>query len=160
MKKCPKCNIIKNLDAFAKDRTRKSGKQPYCRDCQAKLKHEHYIKNKDKINKDSMSWAKRNPDKAKSYRFKYKYGIDLNFFNSLKEQQKDRCLFCLEIKPLVVDHCHRTGKVRGLLCRDCNTVLGFLKENTNTFKRALKYLESHGEINEYHNSKTNFAISD
>jgi hypothetical protein len=41
----------------------------------------------------------------------------------------------------VVDHCHKSGKVRGILCNQCNRGLGFLKDNVDALKRAIKYLE-------------------
>jgi hypothetical protein len=42
---------------------------------------------------------------------------------------------------LMVDHCHATGKVRGLLCHNCNRALGLLKDDKSTIRRALEYLE-------------------
>jgi hypothetical protein len=43
---------------------------------------------------------------------------------------------------LGVDHCHQTGKVRGLLCRDCNLSIGHMKDSVERLKAAIKYLES------------------
>ena len=50
------------------------------------------------------------------------------------------------IKSLSVDHCHTTGKVRGLLCQSCNTGIGLLKEDTKLFMAAIEYLEKSRDI--------------
>ena len=46
------------------------------------------------------------------------------------------------VTSLSVDHCHKTGKVRGLLCHSCNTALGLLKDNTDVMRLAINYLET------------------
>ena len=48
-----------------------------------------------------------------------------------------------KVRAMAVDHCHDTGKVRGLLCSDCNTALGLLKENENTMKNMISYVQKH-----------------
>jgi len=62
----------------------------------------------------------------------------------MKEVQKGRCLICTKIptKQLVVDHCHTTGKVRGLLCDKCNFLLGLANDQINVLQNAIAYLES------------------
>lgn len=54
------------------------------------------------------------------------------------------------IESLCVDHCHKTGKIRGVLCSNCNSAIGFLKENPEIIKAALKYIEKHKETNDSH----------
>jgi protein-arginine kinase activator protein McsA len=54
--------------------------------------------------------------------------------------QGGRCLICQEETKLHVDHCHETKKVRGLLCRECNTGLGKFKERVDLLERAIHYL--------------------
>lgn len=67
-----------------------------------------------------------------------KYGITSSTREKLKEQQKNRCAICDRVKPLVIDHCHITGRVRGLLCRVCNSSLYFF-ENPEILNRGLIY---------------------
>ena len=57
-------------------------------------------------------------------------------------EQDNRCAICgaMPKKPLFVDHCHVTGKVRGLLCVSCNTALGLLKDSITALEQAIKYL--------------------
>jgi hypothetical protein len=75
-----------------------------------------------------------------------KYGISLIEYDALLAAQGGRCAICGRERPtrgdqmLQVDHCHRTGKVRGLLCSPCNSVLGFLEDNPLTLRAAMAYL--------------------
>lgn len=59
--------------------------------------------------------------------------------------QNGSCAICgkkeTESKKLVVDHNHKTGKVRGLLCHSCNTALGLVKEDIEILKKMIKYIE-------------------
>lgn len=52
------------------------------------------------------------------------YGLTLDSYTEMLQKQDSRCAICKEQKTLVIDHCHKTGKVRGLLCIGCNTGLG------------------------------------
>jgi hypothetical protein len=55
--------------------------------------------------------------------------------------QGSKCLICLAVANLVVDHCHKTGIVRGLLCARCNMALGMFKDDSDIIRRAVSYLE-------------------
>jgi hypothetical protein len=63
------------------------------------------------------------------------------------EEQEHKCAICLTSdtdldKLLSVDHCHTTGKIRGLLCNNCNLALGNFKDNLNSLENAIKYLKN------------------
>lgn len=60
----------------------------------------------------------------KKSKLKLKYGITLEEFEMMKSRQNDVCAICQKSRPLTVDHCHTTGKVRMLLCNSCNRGLG------------------------------------
>ncbi len=75
-----------------------------------------------------------------------KYNITTKEYNFLFNIQDGRCKICnthqtLLNKKLVVDHCHKTGHVRGLLCNSCNSGLGFFKDNRRSLERAIEYLK-------------------
>lgn len=75
---------------------------------------------------------------------KYRYGIGLNAYNWLLDQQQGLCAICGQpprIQRLSVDHCHSTKVVRGLLCRECNFGLSGLKEDVAVIQAAYKYLQ-------------------
>jgi hypothetical protein len=71
-------------------------------------------------------------------------------YNEIIKMQDGVCYICKNScdsgKSLAVDHDHNNGKIRGLLCRNCNTGLGFFKENTENMLRAIEYIEMHSEI--------------
>jgi len=75
-----------------------------------------------------------------------KYNLTLEFYENMRKTQNFSCLICKnsEInnihKCLDIDHCHVTGKVRGLLCNNCNSGIGFSKENIQTLEKAIEYL--------------------
>ncbi len=70
-----------------------------------------------------------------------KYGItDLQYIQAEFDQDR-KCAICKQSKPLEIDHCHKTGKFRGLLCSNCNKVLGMIKDNIKTLREAANYLE-------------------
>lgn len=78
---------------------------------------------------------------------KHKYGLSKEDYLQLLEKQNNVCAICLnpetiENSILCVDHCHTTGKVRGLLCRMCNSALGKFGDNLSNLKRAVAYLEN------------------
>ena len=72
------------------------------------------------------------------------YGLSVLAFKHKVEEQQGLCAICLK-KPtkLAVDHNHYTGDLRDLLCNECNTGLGFFKENTVILQRAILYLNKH-----------------
>jgi hypothetical protein len=73
---------------------------------------------------------------------KYYYGISPNDYDRLFARQRGSCAICRErpAKTLCIDHCHATGKVRGLLCRRCNLGLGHLDDSPSLVSAALAYL--------------------
>ena len=90
-------------------------------------------------------------DYQKSYQIKHpgyhiasRYGLTQDEYQSLKDKQKGKCACCGEKSDrLFIDHDHKTGKVRGLICHYCNTAIGFLKDSPERCLRAAKYLKRH-----------------
>ncbi len=77
-----------------------------------------------------------------------RYGIGFEEYQSIYEKQFGKCLICSseksggKDKKMCLDHCHETGKIRGLLCFNCNTGLGLFSEQIDIMERAALYLES------------------
>lgn len=95
----------------------------------------------------SILWAKRNPEKFKlnqeRYRLRKRYKTTPDFVKKLAEMQDGKCAICgcsPHGKPLVVDHDHITGKIRGLLCHSCNVAIGHVRENVETLYSMIAYL--------------------
>jgi hypothetical protein len=96
------------------------------------------------------SWAQRNPKRHKEIKrnsdLKAKYGISLATYNQMLRDQGHQCMLCEEKHgktswtTLVVDHNHQTGQVRGLLCRRCNSAIGFVDERVDVLARMIAYV--------------------
>lgn len=128
MKNCSRCKELKPLEMFYKEAKTKDGKRPDCKKCV------------DKLNKS------RCPLKEKDHQLKKLYGITLDQYNQMFTNQNGNCAICKRNqsefeKKLHVDHCHATGKVRGLLCSTCNQAIGLLKEDQVIILAAAKYLQ-------------------
>lgn len=96
------------------------------------------------MNENSRRWLAEDRERAKGYGLA-KYGITLDQYNAMLEQQGGGCAICGAAtnkngKALFVDHCHDTGKVRGILCYRCNTGLGSFKDNAVLVAKAVSYL--------------------
>jgi hypothetical protein len=89
----------------------------------------------------------RNKDKYRDTFMKRVYGISLEDYNLMTEQQHGLCYVCNNPpkggKRLAIDHCHTTGNVRRLLCTNCNTVLGLVNEDILIMNKLINYIEEH-----------------
>lgn len=115
--------------------------------------------NKERTLENARNWARNNPEKRKliSIRHKLKkiYKITLDQYLDLEQLQAGLCAICQQpeanttaktkLGSLAVDHNHKTGKVRGLLCKGCNMALGNMKESPERLRAAAIYLETHNE---------------
>ena len=156
MKKCSKCKEEKEPTEFYK-RSKNGKLRSICKECTNNDAREWQSRNRDKVVKSVRKWESKNKDKVKEYdrrkNLKAKYGITLEFLEGLRTGQGSKCKVCnlhedsLD-RPLVVDHNHKTGEVRGLLCHKCNTGLGLLKDSPRILKQALEYLEENGYYGE------------
>lgn len=109
---------------------------------------------KEEANAKLREWRKANPDKQKEQNLKHFFGITLADYNSIKESQNGVCAICElpetskhqsgKTRDLAVDHCHTTGKIRGLLCTRCNNGIGNFKDNTEFLQKAINYLKDKG----------------
>lgn len=85
-----------------------------------------------------------NKDKLRDKYYQRVYGISLSEYNFMLEKQNNVCLLCCKPdsggKELAVDHCHKTGLVRGLLCNKCNRAIGFLEEDITLLYKTISYL--------------------
>ena len=82
----------------------------------------------------------------KAYELKRRYNLTTKQYSDMLSAQNSCCKICNTImNPPCVDHSHTTGKTRGLLCMNCNTSIGLLKENTNIINNLIKYIKEHNE---------------
>jgi hypothetical protein len=150
-KTCTKCGQDKPLVEFYADKQKGDGLTSRCKQCIAEYQKRYRVANSSKARSWSKGWKDRNPDKVKAQRktyyprlrdlrFRKKYNISLEDFESMKESQSGLCKICSQKRKLVVDHCHMTSRVRGLLCNSCNKALGFVDDNTSILQNMIQYL--------------------
>ena len=129
-KRCTECGETKHINEFASAGAGK--KRAKCKPCLARKKREYY---------------KKNPDKARRRNLKTYYGITVEQYDEMVQEQNGCCAACdKSTDNLVVDHDHSTGKVRGLLCSNCNLALGHFQDDVERIQNAINYLERHARI--------------
>ena len=135
MKTCSGCKKLKDLSAFYVDKHKPSGLTSKCKSCLQSEKRTEV--------KKRGCW---DTDKQRDSRFKRVFGISLDEYNTLLEEQEYKCAICGKSeeenkKRLAVDHCHKTNKVRKLLCHHCNCALGMVNDDEEILVSMLSYLK-------------------
>ena len=165
---CTRCGEIKDITEFSPSKRGKDGRRSHCHTCCCISSKEWRSKNADKVRKTIAlyrknnpekikEWAKRNPEKikAKSRKqdLKRNHNITQKEYEMLLNSQDGKCAICHTDRPncrnvehLSVDHDHETGRIRGLLCQNCNLGIGHLKDNTTILESALFYLKERSSI--------------
>lgn len=125
--------------------------------CREKNK-KYSIENKERISQRKSTIYKDNPEKAKicarKTALKIKYNLTIEEYEMMLLSQSGVCKICLKsetqrsnkngkIDSLRVDHCHRTDKIRGLLCSKCNFGIGHFNDDIKLLEKAIKYLNSY-----------------
>ena len=167
MKICTKCDIKKSLTEFGKKKEGKNGLASACKECVSIQRKQHYQDNKEIINARTSKYYRENKEKhneasSRYYRkhkekisgksrgrwLKDKYDLTEQQYEEMLKNQGGKCKICnsenINAKSkgnLVIDHCHKSGKVRGLLCDKCNMGLGTFNDDIQLFKNAIEYLE-------------------
>jgi CRISPR/Cas system-associated protein Cas10 (large subunit of type III CRISPR-Cas system) len=134
-KKCTICLEFKNRGEFPPSALRRSDYR--CTKCSNKRKYTIVKKYPEKFRAIGIKGERK-------YRLKW-YGVTIEWYENKLKEQDYRCAICgnksdILKKQLDVDHCHYTGKVRGLLCNRCNTGLGQFKDNEKIINNAISYL--------------------
>lgn len=100
---------------------------------------------RDSHKEKSKQYRIDNKEKIKNSIIKRKYGIPLEEYNIIFNKQEGRCAICgihqnEMSKTLHIDHDHKTGRIRGLLCGNCNLLIGNADDNITTLESAINYL--------------------
>lgn len=146
MKTCPNPNCDKIAPTkFHRNSKSKTGLQSWCKRCCNVLRRARYAANRVEELLNVKKRRKANPLEWKSQRLKYSFGISLEDYNNILKNQDNKCAICRISankcpKGLYVDHCHKTGQIRGLLCNNCNTGIGMLQDSSELCDTASRYL--------------------
>ena len=133
IKVCSKCGTEKPLEDFYRNVARRGGRSYQCKECELSAKKERY-----------------SPEENANIKLKSNYGITLEDYDRMLEDQGGCCKVCGTSEPgsgkgrFAVDHNHNTGKIRGLLCSHCNTGLGKFKDSPDLLEAAKEYLLEEG----------------
>ncbi|MFH9826107.1 endonuclease VII domain-containing protein [Streptomyces bobili] len=114
-KRCPQCSEVKPHSDWERNKSTSDGRASYCRACRAERSRASY--------------------------FMRKYGLTEGEVGEMIASQMGVCCICLAAPATQVDHCHQTGRVRGVLCFNCNSGLGLLRDDPAAAYRAADYLE-------------------
>lgn len=148
-KKCRKCGKTKSSSKFhvrsINHKTKKIYLQSQCKFCVNRMRLEkHHAKLNGPDSDAYRATLQKRRDISKEYYAEYRiekrYGITLEEKLRLENLQKGKCYICKKKKKLVIDHCHKTGVVRKLLCTQCNSAIGFAGENIKVLQEMIKYL--------------------
>jgi len=141
-KTCSTCKLVLPVDQFYPHRRMRSGLQSQCKKCSRRwhLDRPDYVRAKNK------EYRRKNPTYARDYSRNARHGVTREQAGLIRFAQKGLCAGCLEPLAKVkecLDHCHKTGQVRGLLCDHCNAALGRLKDSSATARRLADYLDKY-----------------
>ena len=138
-KQCGKCKIIKEITAFARLSKKsksykqfKNGIKPWCKECYKEYGNKYMRK-------------LRETSGSKGDHYKNKYGITRDQVTVMLEERNYKCDICNQesdhrYDKLCVDHNHKTGKVRGMLCFSCNVLIGQAKDDPIRLEKSANYL--------------------
>lgn len=134
-KSCTHCGEEKSLSYFSKERSTSNIYRSYCKPCA--------VKRVQKKRENDTTWWRK-------YQLKRDFGMTLHQYEQMLEEQAYRCAICNNLFDVEVqarkpnlDHDHKTGRVRGVLCFGCNTTLGKVGDSIDTLRNAIAYLEKH-----------------
>jgi hypothetical protein len=147
MKVCSRCKVEKEAKFFNYDKHHNRIRS-VCKECSNERNKEWINNNKEKYYEKKKENYHKNKDKIRWYSVKSKYGITREDYEQMLKNQNGKCAICdteeakhWETNNLLIDHCHKSGKVRGLLCNNCNTALGLVDDKIEVLKRMIKYLK-------------------
>jgi hypothetical protein len=154
-KTCTRCKESRPITEFHKTKKSKDGLNFWCKPCRKVhgIGYRTSPQGRERINKNAAEYRKKmrsNPDyKRMLWRkgVRRLYGLSEEQFNKILEQQDHCCAICSAPQTSFarrphVDHDHKTGFIRGLLCPRCNTALGKLDDDVQILRRAIDYLEN------------------
>lgn len=130
-KPCPRCKKRKPFEEWSKHKNRPNGVGAYCKKCNAEKE---------------LEWRTNNPERHRENYLKNNYRLSTEEYNYILDRQGGTCALCLSDKNLCIDHDHKTGQVRGILCREHNKGLGLFKDDVIVLKSCIEYLTQNDSL--------------
>jgi len=129
MKRCPDCKEMKSFESFPRNKRTKDGLGTYCKTC-------HNRRGRESVARKGG---------ARIYHLRQRYGLDEAEFSDILARQGGVCAICRLTAPSHLDHCHESGRVRGVLCVPCNNGLGLFRDDPDRLESAARYLRRASE---------------
>ena len=140
-KSCTICEQTKTLSQYYVNKQTKDGRNYRCKECENKVRMERY---------------NNNPDRDRWRQLKRRFNLESHEYNELLIKQEGKCAICKQpessidtrnniCRKLAVDHCHKTGKIRGLLCMRCNLSISMFDKNPELIATTYNYLTLYKE---------------
>ena len=152
--RCSSCRRDLDIAMFYGDNSKTSGISSYCKSCHSEASKQRR-ENPEwlaKRNQGIQEWKITHPDRVRSYNIKHKESnsmlVTREQYNEMMNAQEFKCAICKDhqqdkARAFAVDHDHKTGLVRRLLCINCNLMLGQARERIDVLEAAIQYLKDH-----------------
>lgn len=142
---CNKCKIEKPITSFYREGLSKDGRRTDCADCKNKNTYAWRKANQDYYNKSMSEYQKAHPRQRDDCDLKRKYGVSIKWFDDTLAEQDHKCAICRKPNPstkrrLAVDHHHASGRVRGIVCYNCNRMLHAF-DDSDLYNKIMAYLK-------------------
>jgi hypothetical protein len=148
---CKTCNLLAQKAFYEKHKKRVSERRKLERQADpekfSERKKKYHLENPEQRKRGWKKWYREH---GRSWHLMKAFGISEDEYDAILSRQGGVCAICGSDDPkhshgrFVVDHCHKTGSVRGLLCHSCNVGIGCLEDNPETLRKAIAYLLKHG----------------
>lgn len=138
-KKCSVCRKVLAAANFGPDKRKATGLRSECKSC----RKVHYGNNAKTIIQYQKKYYQANKGKVKDRILRKEFGLGLSEYKRMLSKQNGVCKICgapPKCRALAVDHCHTSGRIRGLLCASCNRGISYFKDSPDLLKSAAHYL--------------------
>jgi hypothetical protein len=147
MKRCTLCKLTQPVEAFTKNKGHHDGLDRACKTCCAARNAAYGRANRERLNGKQRERYAGDTERYADYDLKRRFGFSMGEYNLMIKAQGGVCAICANNDPgsrtkrFHVDHCHDSGRIRGLLCQSCNNGIGRFRDKPDLLRLAAEYLE-------------------
>ena len=140
---CNSCKVEKSLGEYHFSSRVEQKRKNTCKQCQASYFKRYKERNQAELRRKWREASKKyyTPENARRKHLS-RYGMTTEDYDNMYDDQDGKCAICKRAIQLVVDHCHDSGNVRGLLCNGCNLGIGYFEDSPDRLIGAIKYINN------------------
>ena len=155
MKQCRVCGKEKLLTDYYKRTDPRRAMSDPCRECVLAARKADYHKRKEYMSERARRYRKEHPEKIRDTKLRQTYNVGSDYYNEKLAEQGGVCAGCRQnvqiiwkgkVVAMAIDHDHKTGKNRGVLCMHCNRALGSLRDDINVLNNLIDYLNKYQKL--------------